>query len=91
MNYNIYRNLHYLQILLTNSGCPVYYWYFLVIGYLTVSFGVSLDGFHKSLNSMKSPEDSRISIGDILGDILRNYLQDNLREVSGNLRTSGDL
>ena len=51
-------------------------------------FGVSLDGFHKSLNSMKSPEDSRISIGDILGDILRNYLQDNLREVSGNLRTS---
>ena len=30
------------------------------------TFGVSLDGFRKSLNSMKSPEDSRISIGDIL-------------------------
>ena len=43
--------------------------------------------FHKSPNSRKAVGDSRRSLRDILGDIIG----DNLREVSENLQTSGDL
>ena len=48
---------------------------------------MSLYRFNKSPNSRKPLGDSRRSLGDILED----NLGDNLGEVSGNLRTSGDL
>ena len=50
-------------------------------------FWVSRGRFHKLPNSRKLLGYFRLSLGDILEDILRN----NLREVSGNLRRSGGL
>ena len=72
----------------------------MILGYLVPrcrTLLLSTEGFSSEERAAKAARArvgvalQRISIGDILGDILRNYLQDNLREVSGNLRTSRDL